>query len=404
MNAAVTERHTDTIEPPSESILRAALALKPEIEAYRAAIESERRLPAELVDSLKRAGVFRMTMPRDWGGDELDPVSQLEIIEALSAADASVGWCVMIGCDGGFFTGFIDQAVAREMYTDLDTVTGAALTATGRAVKVEGGYRVSGRFPFCSGCHHAGWFVLGCKVFDGDEQRFLPNGTPATRQCFVPAEAVTVLDTWYATGLLGSGSNDLTVEECFVPEERTFSYQDLTFHREGALYRFPLNIMLNFSSVPLGAAQRALDVLTAAGERPSRATVIDGELTPPRTLRDEPFVQDAVGRADTMLASTRAWLYQTIGELWDTLQAGRDIPPRQFAEFQMLNTHVYETCAQAVELIYKVRGGSSVYTGNDLDRALRDLVTMNQHVMNSLRSYSAGGRVLMGLPPEMILL
>jgi alkylation response protein AidB-like acyl-CoA dehydrogenase len=103
MNAAATERHT--VEPPSESILRAALALKPEIEARRAAIESERRLPAELVDRLKRAGVFRMTMPRDWGGDELDPLSQLEIIKALSAADVSVVWRVMIGCHGGVFTG-----------------------------------------------------------------------------------------------------------------------------------------------------------------------------------------------------------------------------------------------------------------------------------------------------------
>ncbi len=403
MNVAVTSQAADAAESP-ESIRDAAAALEAEIEQQRERIESERRLPRSLVDSLKRAGLFRMTMPRDWGGVELDPVSQLAIIEALSAADASVGWCVMIGCDGGFFSGFVDQRAAREIYSDLDAVTGAALTATGRAVRVEGGYRVSGRFPFCSGCHHADWFVLGCKVFDGEEQRLSSDGTPSTLQCFVPAAAVNILDTWHATGLRGSGSNDVTVDGCFVPEERTFSYQNLEFHRDAPLYRFPLNIMLNFASVPLGAARRALDSLIAAGERPSRATTIDGKIVPQRSLRDEPFVQDAVGRADAMLASTRAWLYLTIGELWETLQAGAQPTPRQLAEFQMINTHVYETCAHAVELLYKVRGGSSVYTGNVLDRTLRDVLTMNQHVMNSLRSYAAAGRVLMGLAPETILL
>jgi alkylation response protein AidB-like acyl-CoA dehydrogenase len=340
----------------------------------------------------------------DWGGAELDPLSQLRIIEALSAADASVGWCVMIGSDSGYFSGFLDQQVARSMYTDVDMITGAALTATGRAVREKDGYRVSGRFPFSSGCHHASWFVLGCKVYSGDQQLLLPNGTPRTLQCFVPAGEVAILDTWDSTGLRGSGSNDLSVAECFVPEERTFSYQDIKPYREGALYRFPLNILLNFSSVPLGVAQCALDAVIAAGDRPSRITTIDGRITPLRTLRDEAFVQDAVGQTAVMIGSMRAWLYNSIGDLWAALCAGRGLSPAQFAEFQMLNTHVYQTCTEAVQLLYKVRGGSSVYTGGDLDRCLRDCVTMNQHVMNSLRSYAMGGRLLLGLPPEQILL
>lgn len=388
----------------AESILEAAVALQPLIRNSRQQIDKDRCLPSSLVEALKEAGVFRMTMPLDWGGAELDPLSQLRIIEALSAADASVGWCVMIGSDSGYFSGFIDQQVARSMYTDIDMITGAALTATGRAVREKGGYRVSGRFPFSSGCHHASWFVLGCTVYAGDQQLLLPNGTPRTLQCFVPAGEVVILDTWDSTGLRGSGSNDLTLRECFVPAERTFSYQDIKPYREGMLYRFPLNILLKFASVPLGVAQCALDAVIAAGERPSRITTIDGKVTPPRTLRDEAFVQDAVGRTAAMIGSMRAWLYNCIGDLWETLCAGRELTPLQFAEFQMLNTHVYQTCTEAVQLLYKVRGGSSVYSGGDLDRCLRDSVTMNQHVMNSLRSYAMGGRMLLGLPPEQILL
>jgi alkylation response protein AidB-like acyl-CoA dehydrogenase len=123
----------------AESILNAATALTPLIQESREEIERGRRLPLHLVDALKKAGAFRMPMPREWGGPELDPLSQLRIVEALSAADASVGWCVMIGCDSGYFSGFLDQQVAREIYPDLDMVTASSLIPRGRAVKVKGG-------------------------------------------------------------------------------------------------------------------------------------------------------------------------------------------------------------------------------------------------------------------------
>jgi alkylation response protein AidB-like acyl-CoA dehydrogenase len=385
------------------SILSAATALTPMIHACREDMEHERRLPLHLVDALKKAGVFRMTMPRDWGGAELDPLSQLHIIEALSAADASVGWCVMIGCDSGYFSGFLNQQVAREMYPDLDAVTGSALTLTGRAVRVKGGYRVSGRWPFSSGCQHSAWLVGGCLVYDGEQPRLRPTGVPETRQCYVPAEAVSILDTWYTTGLRGSGSHDFTVSDCFVPEERTFSYQELTFYRAGALYRFPLNILFKFAGVPLGVAQAALDALIEAGPRPSRLMTREGKAIPPRTLREEAFVQDAVGRAAALLGAARAYLFATIGELWATLEAGQEVSLRQRADFQVVHTQVFAMCTEAVELLYKARGGSAVYTGTVLDRCLRDMVTMNQHVGNSLRAYAMGGSLLLGLPAEEFL-
>ncbi len=388
----------------AEAILSAATALTPMIQECREDIERGRRLPLSLVDALKQAGVFRMTMPRAWGGAELDPLSQLRIIEALSAADASVGWCVMIGCDSGYFSGFLDQQVAREMYPDIDAVTGSALTLTGRAVKVKGGYRVSGRWPFSSGCQHSAWLVGGCLVYDGEQPRLRPNGVPETRQCYLPAEAVTILDTWYTMGLRGSGSHDFTVSDCFVPEERTFSYQELKFYRSGTLYRFPLNVLFKAGGVPLGVARAALDALLEAGQRPSRLTIIGGQALPPRTLREEEFVQDAVGRAAALLGAARAYLFATIGELWATLEAGREVSLRQRAEFQMVHPQVFAMCTEAVELLYKARGGSAVYTGNVLDRCLRDIVTMNQHVVNSLRFYATGGRLLLGLSAEELLL
>jgi alkylation response protein AidB-like acyl-CoA dehydrogenase len=122
-----------------------------------------------LVEELKRAGVFRMAMPRSWGGSELDLASQLQVIEQLSAADASVGWCVMINSDGGYFSALLDQDVAREMYRDLDAPTASSFgKPAGKAVRTDGGYRVSGRWRFSSGCQHSKWIVAECVVYDSD--------------------------------------------------------------------------------------------------------------------------------------------------------------------------------------------------------------------------------------------
>src|SRR5262249_45077634 len=143
-------------------ILHAAIGLAEQIRAASAEIERGRRLPPSIATAMKKAGVFGMAMPRVWGGPELDPLTQFRVIEALAMVDASVGWCAMIGCDGGYVTAFLDQDVARAMYPDLMVATGAAATTTGQAVRAPRGYRVSGRFPFVSGCQHCEWVWLGC--------------------------------------------------------------------------------------------------------------------------------------------------------------------------------------------------------------------------------------------------
>ena len=217
MTAAVKE-----LSCPSESdIHNNVLAMGPLILNKQEEIEQQRRLPPEIVDALKEAGVFRMTIPKDFGGLELDPIEQLRIIEQLAWFDASVGWCVMIGCDGGLYTGFLNQEIAKNVFKNIDTVTASALTATGKATITDQGYQISGRWPFVSGCQHSDWFLLGCKVYVGDEQQCLPNGTPKTLQCLVPATDVQILDTWNSTGLRGSGSHDVTVTSVSVPTGRT---------------------------------------------------------------------------------------------------------------------------------------------------------------------------------------
>jgi indole-3-acetate monooxygenase len=388
-------------DPNGSPILHAAIALAPKIHAARDEIEQARRIPTSIVDGMKAAGIFGMAMPRAWGGPELDPLTQFRVIEALAMADGSVGWCAMINCDGGYITAFLDDRVGRAMYGDLQAGTAAAATPTGKALKVPGGYRVSGRFPFASGCQHCEWVWLGCVVVTDGTPMVDSNGVQETRQCMVKLSQCEILDTWYTTGLRGTGSNDLLVTDVFVEAEYTFSFQDKDLiKRPGPLYAFPFLFAAKSSPVALGIARHALDVMIdTAANKPARRYTVGEHLEPAKMLRDDVFIQEAVGRADTMLTSARAYLFEVMGDLWSTLVAGRELAPTQIARFTTTHTYVVGVCVEVVQLIFKAAGGTAVYQKGPLDRCLRDVLTMNQHVVGTLRTYEMAGRLLLGMEP-----
>jgi alkylation response protein AidB-like acyl-CoA dehydrogenase len=346
---------------------------------------------------MKDAGVFGMAMPSAWGGPELDPLTQIRAIEALAMADGSVGWCAMIGCDSGYVSAFL----AREMYPDLLVATGAAATATGEAWRVPSGYRVSGRFPFVSGCHHCEWAWLGCTVSADGSRRVDGNGVPETRQCFLRLSQCEILDTWYTTGLCGTGSNDLVVRDVFVPEEHTFSFQDpQLIKRPGPLYAFPFMFIAKGPGTALGIARHAIDslIVSAAGKPARRYTLGEG-VEAAKMLRDDVYIQDAVGRAETLLTSARAHVFDVVGDLWASLLDGRQPAERQLALFTTLYPHSVGVCADVVQLVYKAAGGPAVYQKGPLDRCLRDVLTANQHVVATTRTYEMAGRLLLDLEP-----
>jgi len=385
-------------DPP---VLHAAIALAEQIRAASDEIERCRRIPPSIAQAMKDAGVFGMAMPRAWGGPELDPLTQFRVIEALAMAEGSVGWCAMIGCDGGYVTAFLDQDVARAMYPNVLVATGAAATTTGQAVRVPGGYRVSGRFPFVSGCQHCEWVWLGCIVVDNGVPRADDNGVPETRQCFLPLSQCEILDTWHTTGLRGTGSNDVVVRDEFVEEQRTFSFQDPKLvKRPGSLYAFPFMFIAKGSAPALGIARHAIDaVIESAAAKPARRYTVGERIEGPKKLRDDVYVQEAVGRAETLLSAARAYYFDVMGDLWATLVDGRQPSDKQIALFTTAFPHVVGVCVEVVQLVYKAAGGGAVYQKGPLDRCLRDALTMNQHVIGTLRTYEMAGRSLLGLEP-----
>ena len=337
----------------AEQIVEAARALGPQVRAAVEEMEQGRRLPAAIVQAMQQAGAFRMTMPHEWGGPEADPLTQVRIVEALSTADGSVGWCAMIGSDGGYFTAFMDQAVAREMYPDINAVTATVLRPAGRAVAVKDGYRVSGRWKFASGCQHSTWIANACAVFDDTTPRLSKKGTPEVLVCFMPTPECEIIDTWTTTGLRGTGSHDVEAKEVFVPTERTFNLARPVSQRQSPLYALPSLFLSNLPGVPLGIARSAIDTLIElVGHKP----VMFGT----NMLREEAHIQAAVAQAEALLGSARSYLFDVMGDLWETLCAGDPLSPPQRARYRLGMTHLTNSCVQAVALMYRAGGGSSL--------------------------------------------
>jgi indole-3-acetate monooxygenase len=378
----------------ADSILAAAVALRPEIRAAAHETDQARRLPEHIVARMKQAGIFRMAMPRMWGGPELDPIMQTRVIEEVARADGSAGWCAMINSDGGYFSAYLDQDVARRMYRDLDAPTGSQLVFSGQAESVDGGYRISGQWPFVSGCQHCEWILVGVNMMENGAARLRPDGGPERTVCFIRRDEGEVLDTWRTTGLRGSGSHDFAVRDLFLPAERAYGFPSKP-RREGALYAFPMMFAYNVPGVALGIARNAIDTFVEIAE----SKVVTTSMLSARKimLRDEGYVQSIVARAEGLVGSARGYAYDRLEDIWRSILAGDSPSPRQRALYRIAISHTHAACVEAVEMLYKAYGGSAVYESGPLDRHLRDVLTINQHTIGSLKVYETAGKVLLGL-------
>jgi alkylation response protein AidB-like acyl-CoA dehydrogenase len=374
-----------------QAILANARAVAPLLAAEAEESERLRRLTPRAVEALRSTGVFRMPMPKAWSGPQVDIRTQVEVIEELSAADGSAGWCAMIGSNGGFYTAALDDVTARTLYPDLDAVTAGWVVPAGKLHRVEGGYRLEGRWQFGSGCTHADVIVGGALVCESGEPVIAADGRPEMRIAMLPADRFEILDTWNTTGLAGSGSHDYRAEGVFVPVEQTFRFRDLrTSERDGVLYAWPGMFFVNFSGVPLGIARAALE--------DAEQVLADKILMPERRpARREPRVRACVASAHAMVGAARSYVFDVLDDLWTTLQAGDEPSLRQRARLFGMHGHTLRTCRDAVGLLAEAVGSASIHRACGLERRLRDLTTIGAHILTQPRSSEAAGALWLGV-------
>jgi alkylation response protein AidB-like acyl-CoA dehydrogenase len=295
----------------------------------------------------------------------------------------------------GFYTSGLDDAAARKLYPDLDRITAGWIVPAGELHRVEGGYRLKGRWQFGSGCTHADMIIGGAVVFDDGAPVITEEGRPETRVAMLPAEEFEILDTWYTTGLAGSGSHDYTTEGAFVPAEQTFRFRDLRQRRrDGVLYAWPGMFFANVPGVPLGIARAALE---AAEELLAEKILIPGM----RPAREDPRVRAGVAQAHAMVGVARSYAFDVLGELWSTLETGTEPPLRLRAALVGAHMHTIRTCRDAVRILADVVGSASIYRRCPIERHLRDLTTISQHIMGQPKIMEMAGALWLGAESAM---
>ncbi len=373
----------------------AAVALQPLVREAADEAEREGRLPARVAEAMAKEGLYRVGAPRSVGGGQQDPQTQIAVIEAIARADGSAGWNLMIGIEtfGLLTLGFPPGSAP---FADPSTIVSGSTAAVGRAEAVDGGYRVSGDWQFASGVHNCHYFSAMAAIYDGDTPR--QGALPVF--AVVPRSEIEIIDNWNVGGLRGSGSHDVHIEGVFVPLENVAgALVDGGVPVDAPIARFPRGSRLSYNKVGVGfgIARAAIDdfVAIARGKVPRFSST---------SLRERPLAQSAVANAEARLRGARAFVMEAVGEVWDVVVQGDAPSAEQRALLQIACSDAARACAEAVDLVAEAAGTTANFLDSPLERQARDVRVIRQHMTVAPQHLGDAGRVLLGLPPEGLML
>jgi alkylation response protein AidB-like acyl-CoA dehydrogenase len=392
-----------TVAVGGEAIVEAARALAPTIESQADRIERDRKLPDELVEALVDSGMFRMLLPRSLGGAEMDLPTYVRAIEELARADGSVAWCVGQANGLHSYSAYLDHATARAVFGGGRTILANGPgegNRPGRAICVDGGFRVTGRWMFASGIGHATWLLAVCHLFDGGGSPVQDSdGTDARRLLLIPKSEAVIHDVWHVSGLRGTGSQSFSVSDVFVPNEYLIRISPEARQERGALYLFTNNGFFGpaFGSVALGLAHTSLQsiIAFAAGKVPRGMD---------RSIRENATVQAAVALAEARLGAARAYLHATLADVWNAVSASGELRMEQQVRVRLAATHAtHEACA-VVDAAYGLAGSNAIFESLPFERRFRDVHAVAQQLQARRAHYETVGAYLLGLEPSTIWL
>jgi indole-3-acetate monooxygenase len=381
---------TDTAVQRGEWVERAR-ALAPIVTQWRDAGEQERHMPRPVFEALRDAGLFALTVPRALGGAEVTDEIILPVIEELSRQDGSIGWNVMIASHGAVIASYLPAPGLCEVYRGgPSTVFAGSLAPQGAAIPVPGGFRLTGRWPFASGCHRADWMGGSSAVMVHGTPRLRPDGQADIRMFFLPVGKCEIVDTWYTAGLRGTGSHDWQVADRFVPEERSFPLlvdgprEPGAFSFSNIVYAFP-----SVAAVALGIARDAIDTFTALARTKTPALATS-------TLATQHTVQERVGRAEALLGAGRAFLYETVRALPPSPNWSEEVSDAVRARVRLASAHAAQSAAETVDLMFNTAGTTAIYASSRLERCFRDVHVATQHMAVAPSNIEMAGQYFLG--------
>ncbi len=362
------------------------------IETHADHAEAQRHLCPVVARAMAVAGLHRIAAPARLGGEEVHPIKQIKTIEAVSEIDGSTGWNLMIGIEGLGILGSVCQPeLVEKLYADPELIISTSLNPLGIATRVQGGYRISGQWPFASGIHNAHYFWSQSILYE--------EGKPVKNdkgyifcESLIPTAQIEIIDTWHVSGMKGSGSHDAKVDNVFVPDAYMSHVQSEKPHESGTLFRLPLYSRLAYNKVGVatGVARGAMKhFIRLAQEKKPRASSV--------SLQYRIDAQRAISEAERIVGSARVYVFDTVSELWDTIEKGDTPSAKQRALVQLSCSGAANESVKAVDLLYSSAGASANFIASPLERCMRDVLVVRQHIMVSPQFGEAIGKVLFGM-------
>lgn len=367
--------------------LARAEALVPTIAAAADEIDAGRELPTALADAMKNAGLFRLLVPRSVGGEEMDWLEYLDVVRTIATADGSAGWCFNQGAVFATTCCRAPEALAEEVWGNPRTVIGNGPPQGSIELEpVKGGFRLTGRWMFSSGCRHANWIAA---VSGG-------RGEPP-RLHLLPRDDVEFLDVWQVSGLRGTGSFSFRVENLFVPDEHTMRL-DVPAREPGPIYVIPQGLMFacGFGCVALGVSRAALDatIELASDKRPRFGS---------RPLCEDPVIQQQIGKAEAKWQAAKALLFESAGNVWKSVSATGRITMAERIQLRMAGTHAIRESAGVVDIAYNLSGSTAIFHDRAIQRRFQDAHVITQQVQGRESHYETAGQYFLGLDPKGVI-
>jgi indole-3-acetate monooxygenase len=393
MTRSATRNAQSPDQATADQIHSRIAALAPMVARLAPDIEQSRQLPAELVSALRSAGIYGMLVPRRYGGLELEAPSAFRAVAALAKLDGSVGWNAMIGHVGSLMPFLTNRTLCEQVFKDgKDHIIAGSGQPVGRAERVPGGWRVTGEWPFASGCQNAEWIAGTCVMLEDGAPIDASDGAagPMTRTCLIPAEHWQIRDTWHTFGLRGTGSHHVALTEVIVPDENFFEFPfGTSFAPDPIFDKFPEIVVLAHGALAVGVAEGAImDLVELAGAGVKQLFMA----TP---LSETERFKEGLARLDAELMAARALLEAQITRVWQNPERSAAKDLTRIAEQLQVAIWITATCVRVAEGCFELAGSRAVYESASLQRRVRDLRVAAQHAAVHPRHYVAAGAAVL---------
>ena len=381
----------------AECLLRAK-SLIPLLQSAADRIDAQTELPPDVLDAMFDAGMFKLLLPRVYGGYELAPTDYIQCVEAIAQGDASAAWCMNQGSGCSMASAYVAPEVAMEVWGGKRDVVAWGQGPGAKAVRAAGGWRVTGTWSFASGSRHATWLGALCPTFEADgTPRLRPDGTPWDRTFLFRREKARIEDVWQVMGLRGTGSDNYTIQDLFVddahaltreyaPERRVheplYSLQSMQLYAGG------------FASVALGISRAMLDAFVDVAKTKTQAWSAD-------PLRDNNVIQHIIGYSDAAWKAGKAGLHKAMDDAWGDVVRTGELSLAHRMEIRQASTYAIHTARDMAHQVFHEAGSTAIFQKHPFERRLRDVNSVSQQLQGRRTHFEVVGLYRLGGAPNL---